>query len=167
MAKGYNLGDLRGAIEDINREVMAERGNGEALNSDVISRLKSQRSKLVNIFAPQLIDIALTKLLNEVCRRNAASNGAQSYLFEDYSKIPEKVTIEKGIKKQTSMLTLAEAEEWILNHSKRTVKSDNEDFQRLIDDCREHSKSMEETIEEILNRKRAGVATQKALDLVI
>jgi hypothetical protein len=165
MAKGYNLGDLRAAIQDINRDVTSERGSGEAINSDVLARLKKTRPALVELFTPQLVDIALINLLNQVCRRNAAGNRAQSSLFEGYSRIPNMVTIAKEKKKSTEKLTLQEAEDWIRNHSKRTIKNEYEDFQRLVDECRRLAKSDTETIEDILKRKRTETTVQDALKL--
>ena len=158
MAKGYGLGDLRAAIEGINREVTSERENGEASNLDVLARLKKTRPQLVEAFMPQLADIALIKLLNEVCRRKAAGSslGGRFDLFESYPKVPESVTITKGIKKRTSKLTVEEAQDWLRKHSKRTVKNDNEDFRRLVEECIKHARSENETIEDILNRRHAS-----------
>lgn len=167
MAKGYNLGDIRAAIDDINEEIMSKRGDGEAPNSDVLTRLKETRPSLVTAFAPQLIDIALTKLLNEVCRRKAVrqSPGSQFDLFGIYSNIPKSVTISKGVKKSTEELTIPEAEDWLRSHSKRIIDSGSDDFQRLIDDCRGISTSETDTIAQILDRKYTGAVVQKEMQL--
>jgi hypothetical protein len=165
MGVGYNLGDLRAAIDDINREVLSEKATGEVLNSDVLARLKKTRSQLLDAFTPQLVNIALTKLLNEVCRGNAAKNtsGLQSALFAEYLRIPKRVTISKGLKKATEKLTLHEAKDWVENHSNRTVNTDNDGFEKLIDDCEKIAKSETETIEEILNRKIKKSQSQQKL----
>ncbi len=167
MAVGYNLGDLRAAIDEINREVVAERGTGEVLNADVLTRLKRTRPHLIEAFTPQLVDMALIKLLNQVCVSNATKDAAsaQSALFAGYSQIPKGVAIIRGLKKATEKLTIAEAEEWLESHSNRTVSNDHEGFRKLIDDCRRAAKSDIETIEEILNRTQHKAMFQGLLEL--
>lgn len=141
VAKKHDLGDLRGAIDNINREVMQQQGNGEAPNAIVLSRLKSERKELIAHFAPQLIDSALTKLLNDVARKRLKKSGASDFLalFENYRGIPNSVTIKRGLKKDTVKLTISEADQWIRDHSTREVFSDTDDFRRLVDDCRAHA----------------------------
>lgn len=162
MTKYYNLGDLRGAIEDIYREVISEQGNGEAPNAIVLARLKDQRKLLIKHFAPQLTEMALTKLLNEVCQRSAARNsvGSEGDLFEGFSKIPKNVTVARGLKKQTVKLSIAEADEWLSNHSKRPNTDIHDEFRRLIEECRKHVKSDQDTLEAALQRKRGENPTQ-------
>lgn len=155
MAIGYNLGDLRAAIDDINREIVSEKGSGEVFNSDVLSRLKKNRNHLVDAYTPQLVDIALTKLLNEVSCRKAArnSNGMQSSLFEQYPGVKNRVAVAKGLKKDVGKFTPNELQEWKNNRSKKVVQDEDDGIQKLIDDCKNISISDNETIESILKRK--------------
>jgi hypothetical protein len=168
MARNFNLGDLRAAIDDVNREVIAEQGNGEAPNSVVLSRLKGKRSSLVSHFTPQLIDIALIKILNDVCRQSAKNTRSDSQfdLFEGYRKIPKRVTIVRGIKKETAKLTIAEAVDWLKKNSNRAVVSDHEDFRRLVDECINHSESENDTIEVAWRRIRKEKEISSQLELV-
>jgi hypothetical protein len=165
MAKGYNLGDLRAAIDDTNQTVISENGIGEAHNTDVLRRLKSDRPDLLVVFTPQLVDIALTKLLNEVANRKNRRKlkGSQIDLFEGYSGIPGQLTITKGVKKPTEKCTLVELQDYLSSHSKRLADHGNEGLQKLFDECRKDAKSETETVEEIRNRQLASVAVQKEL----
>ena len=166
MANRFNLGDLRAAIEAVNRDVMEERGNGEAPNSIVLARLKRDRTPLIDHFSPQLIDIALTKLLNDVCRKNAARSAYQQHdLFDGYRKIPASVTISRGVKKATEKLTVSEAESWLESHSNRVVNNGFDGFRDLVMECRKHTKSDDETIEQILKRVRGVRVPSPTLEL--
>jgi hypothetical protein len=157
MSKGYNLGDLRAAIADINREVMLEKGNGEAPNATVLSRLKEKRSTLVTHCSPQLIDMALTKVLNDVCRQRASRNlsNRQSDLFVGYGNVPSSITLERGLKKQIAKVSLSELEKYLINLSKQKTNEDHEDIRRLFDDCKKYADSDNELIEQLLERKQA------------
>lgn len=167
MAGRLNLGDLRAAIEDVYRQVMDEKGNGEAPNFLVLKRLKEERALLVDHFSPQLKDMALTKLLNDVCRQNAARSASarQRDLFEGYRRIPKSVTIARGLKKDTAKLSILEAEDWLEAHSNRTVNNDYDDFRRLLNHCQAHAKSKAETLEQVLVRTRGAQEPARMLDL--
>lgn len=166
MAKKLNLGDLHAAIESIYRDVMKEQGNGVVPNSIVLDRLTVERSALVQLYAPQLINMALTKLLNDVCRKNATRATSHVHdLFDGYRKIPMNVTVGRGFKKATEKLTILEAQEYLDNHLNRTSKNDYLDFRHMVDECREHARSSSETIEDVLVRLRGGVVRSPTLDL--
>ena len=154
----HRLSDLRVAIEDTVHAVMEESGSGVAQNHEVLARLKSERRSLVSFFSPQLVDIALVKLLNDVCRKRTAlvSGGDKGDLFGGYGRIPKRVTVARGLKKYTANLTLAEAKKWLDDHSNRTVDIDNEDFRKLVDECEHHAHSDDETIAEIFARLHRG-----------
>lgn len=165
MSKGYNLGDLRAAIEQANREVMSESGNGQASNTAVLERLK-KRDVLISSFTPQLVDIALIKLLNQVSRQSAANNieNDQYSLFDGYRKIPRRITVVRGLKMKTEQLSLAEAEEWLENRSRQVAVDEYEDFRKLISECKLFAKSDNETIEQILIRKNQPPKQENFLD---
>lgn len=154
MTKGYNLGDLRVAIEDIVRSIAEQSRCGEAPNHEVLARLKSERRSLVTLFTPQLVDIALTKLLNDVCKRRVSPvrRGEEDDLFAGYGKIPKRVTITRGLKKDTANLSMSEARQWLERHSDRLVESDNEDFKKLIDRIEPYARSDDETISDVIQR---------------
>lgn len=149
-----SLGDLRAAIEDTLKVVMQESGNGVAPNGVVIGRLKSERKQLLDLFSPQLIDIALTKLINEVCqkRTRVEGNSEQGDLFGGFGKIPKRVTLERGLKKDTANLTLNEAREWLAKHDTRIVENANEDFEKLVSACERYSDTGDETIASLIKR---------------
>lgn len=149
-----NLGDLRAAIEDTMLVVMHESGNGIAPSDVVLSRLKSERRHLLDFCRPQLEDIALTKLLNEVCQRRTRlqANSEQGDLFGGFGSIPKRVTLERGLKKDTVHLTLNEARGWLARHDKRIVENDNKDFQKLVDTCARYSTTGDETLGQLLDR---------------
>ena len=150
------LCDLRNGIEDIYREVMSEQGNGEAPNSIVLSRVKSQKSREVEALAPQLVDIALTKLFNDVSTRKGARSKSDDGidLFGGYRGIPRSVTIAIGMKKDTAKLSFAEADKWMSDHSLQLINDRHDEFRRLVNDCRPFQKSDQDTLEVAMERKR-------------
>jgi hypothetical protein len=154
MAKRYNLGDLRSAVEDIVRSVTEQSEYGEASNDEVLARLKYERQSLVTFFTPQLVDIALTKLLNDACKKKMSSlgQGEGGDLFAGFGEIPKRVTIARGLKKDTANLSILEAKQWLERHSTRLVEQDNEDFKKLIERIEPHARSDNETISEVLHR---------------
>jgi hypothetical protein len=168
MSANYNLGDLRGAIEGVYREVISEQENGEASNAVVLARLKETRKPLIDLFAPQLKEMALTKLLNEVCKRSAARNsfGYEADLFGGYRKIPAKLTVARGLKRQTAKMKIVEFEEWLLDHSKPSAKEDYNEHHRLIADCKKYATSDQDTIEQALARKMENEKLQDNLGFV-
>ena len=154
MVKGYNLGDLRAAIEDVVQSVAAESKCGEAQNDQVLTRLKSDRQALISAFTPQLVDMALTKLLNDVCKKKVSpfDQAGGHDLFGEYGDIPKRVTIARGLKKDTANLSIAEARQWLKRHSNRLVESHHEDFRKLFDKIAPHARSDDETISDVLSR---------------
>lgn len=154
MAKGYNLGDLRAAIDDVIRSIAAESKCGEAQNDQVLVRLKSERRSLVSAFTPQLVDMALTKLINDVCKKTVLPFGRarEDDLFASFGKIPNRVTVTRGLKKETANLSMSEARRWLERHSKRLVKSDYQDFRKMFETIAPYARSDDETIADVLHR---------------
>jgi hypothetical protein len=169
MASGYNLGDLRVAIEDANRQVLEELGDGVAPNDLVLTRLKQQRSTLIKAFAPQLIDMALTKLLNDVCRLKRSAGDADGHfdLFGGFGKIPKRVTIARGKKKDPAKLTIAEARQWLELHSERTAKAKDDDLKKVLRDCLIEAQSENETVSQVILRQRRNAESHsKELEFI-
>lgn len=155
MSEKVTLSDLRNAIEEINKDVMLERGNGEASNIDVLSRVKTSKSKEIEYLTSQLVNIALTKLYNEVSNRKGPKslNDEGIDLFGNYRSIPQSITITKGKKKDTSRITFQEADLWIGSHDTKTNNKKNEEFKRLVDDCRPFKQSDNDSLEIAMKRK--------------
>ena len=156
MAAKATLSDLRNAIEAINREVMKEQGNGEASNATVLDRVMKTHAKEVELLTPQLVGIALTKLLNEVSsRKRPSANFPEGIdLFGAYRGIPKSVSIVRGKKKDTAKLKFAEVDLWLKTHSEKIRDPKYDDFRRLVEDCRPYKISEEDTLEMAMERKR-------------
>lgn len=165
MAKGYNLGDLRAAIEDANGIVLNEHGDGIAPNDLVLSRLKRERASLVAAFAPQLIDIALTKLLNEVARRTrkAATLFFQDELFADYPKLPSLISVGRGLKKSPQNLTIREAKLIVERRKKKDSLQDHDDIERALVDCLSRGATDKDTFGMLERRKADSEITSISL----
>lgn len=147
-----NLGDLRGAIEAINREIMLENGGGVVPNPDVLKRLKASRPNLIAEFERELTDMALVKLINEVAARKRAKGLRGDSLFFGYGGIPAFVSMAVNIKKATPLLTLHEAD---TVSAPRIVQQDpNQKLRQLVDDCRVHFTLETDTLEMAWNRKQ-------------
>ncbi len=155
MSEKITLSDLRNAIEDINKDVMRERGNGEASNVDVLSRVRAVKAKEIEQLTPQLVNIALTKLYNEVSNRKGpkALNDAGVDLFGNYRSIPKSITLIKGKKKDTSKVTFLEADLWIKARDTKADDKKNEEFKRLVEDCRPFKQSDDDSLEMAMKRK--------------
>lgn len=156
MTKRITLSELRNVIDMINREVMDEQGNGEIANATVLSRVKKAHSQAVEFLTPQLLDIALTRLLNEVSNRKRGRNIAPGEidLFGDYCGLKRQVSIGVGRKKDIANLSLQEAELWLKAHSAKARSTKHEEFKRLLDDCRPFITSDEDTLETAMRRKK-------------
>lgn len=155
MSEKVTLSDLRNAIEDINKDVMRERENGEVSNVDVLARVRSLKSEEIGHLTPQLVNIALTKLYNEVSSRKGPKsiNEDGVDLFGRYRSIPKNITLVKGKKKDTSKVTFQEADLWIKAHDTKSDETKNEDFKRLVEDCRPFKQSDEDSLEVAMKRK--------------
>lgn len=156
MAKRAILSDLRTAIDDMNHKVMKEGGNGEAANATVLGRVRDAHADMVSQLTPQLVDRALTQLLNEVSHRKRKSalmpDGFD--LFGEYRSIPKRVSLVRGLKKDVSKLNLQEADLWLKARSEKAHDKRHETFRRLVDHCRPYMTSDEDTLEVAIARKR-------------
>uniref|UniRef100_B0SXW7 Uncharacterized protein n=1 Tax=Caulobacter sp. (strain K31) TaxID=366602 RepID=B0SXW7_CAUSK len=155
MSEKVTLSDLRNAIEDINKDVMRERVNGEVSNVDVLARVRSLKAKDIEYLTAQLVNIALTKLYNEVSNRKGPKsiNDAGVDLFGSYRSIPKNITLVKGKKKDTSKVTFQEADLWIKSHDTKSDEKKNEEFKRLVEDCRPFKQSDDDSLEVAMKRK--------------
>lgn len=156
MAAKTTLGDLRNGIEQICRDIMFEADNGEAPNALVLQRVRRDMGEVIRQLAPQLEDIALVKLLNEVSNRKGrgAAGLALPDLFGDYRGIPKQVTISRRIKKSTAELTIAQAELWLEAHTKKRDDARYQAFRRMLQDLRSHQQSDEDTLALMMERKQ-------------
>lgn len=150
------LGDLRNGIEEIYREIMREEGNGEASNAAVLVRVKRDKAKEIELLTAQLVDISLVKLLNEVSSRKGAGAVGLNVpdLFGDYRGIPKSVTISRGKKKNTSQLTIPQADLWLKARSEKPDDDRHEPFRRMVDDCRCYQLSDEDSLATLMARRR-------------
>lgn len=156
MAKRATLSDLRTAIDAVNRKVMKEGGNGEAANATVLGRVRDAYADMVSQLTPQLVDRALTKLLNEVSnRKHTGTQMPDGFdLFGEYRSLPKNVSLAKGLKKDIAKLNLQQAVHWLKVHSEKSQNKRHEAFRRLVEDCRPYITSDEDTLEVAIARKR-------------
>lgn len=155
MAIKTTLGDLRNGIQEIYRDVMREQAGGEASNAAILQRVRTEKAQELALLTPELVNISLIKLLNDVSsrRRGIATTSGEFDLFGEY-RIPRIVSIARGKKKDTAKLTLHEAQLYVKAHSDRSVGDRYESLRRLIEDCREHVESEEDTLGILIERKR-------------
>ncbi|MDE1991674.1 MAG: hypothetical protein KGI75_04190 [Rhizobiaceae bacterium] len=155
MPKNATLSELRNLMEGINRAIMAERGDGEAPNSDVLARVKAEHGKVLHELAIQLLDIALVKLNNEVNNRKGAKALTQEGfdLFGQYHKIPKGISIGRGRKKDTAKVTFFEADHYLDARRKPKDDKNDDEFKRLVEDCRPYKQSDDDTLEICMKRK--------------
>jgi hypothetical protein len=149
------LSDLRNGIEDIYRQMMREEENGEAPNATVLSRVRTTMATELDFLTPQLLDIALTKLLNEVSYRRGSNRAktAGSDLFGDY-RIPSRVTIVRGSKKDTLKLSVREFKLYLEAHSKKAMSDRYEPYRLFLEDHLKFVNSDDDILEAIIQRKR-------------
>jgi hypothetical protein len=155
MAVRTTLSDLRNGIQGIYHDVMREQGHWEASNDTVLERVRAERAKELALLTPELVNMALTKLLNEVGnrrgRRGSSSEGID--LFGEY-RVPRIVTIIRGKKKDTAKLSFREAMLYVKAHSEKSVSDRLEPLRRLLDACREYVESDEDTLETLIGRMK-------------
>jgi hypothetical protein len=164
MTSRITLGDLRNDIQEIYREVMSERSDGEASNNAVLKRIHERKRAALAALAPELLNIALTKLLNDVSNRRGArslSSGG-SDLFGEF-RIPVNITISRGKKKNTAKMSFKEAEFYLNHHADKESKDRHDSLRRLVDACRQFVETPEDTLELLLERRKR--LHRPALDL--
>ena len=170
MARNSALGDLRAAIESIVRNIMEERGDGVAPNDLVLARLKKDRSTLVQACQSQLIDMALTKQLNNVSRtkRSIGNESDEFDLFSGMGSIPKSVTITRGKKKDPALMKVSEMKRWMKNHSIRATETSDEDLKQLFRLCIRDAQSDDETATQIIMRNKEIVVNnvKKEFELI-
>ena len=153
MPKRITLIDLRNAIEGVKKQVMQEQG-GEATNEQILTEVRTQNAKEIKYLEVELVNIALTRLLNDVINRKLTRAQIRdgTDLFNTYPGIPKSITLVKGRKKDIMKLTFPEFDLWSKAHD--AVREDrNEKFKRLVEDCRQYQQSDEDTLEIAMKRK--------------
>jgi hypothetical protein len=87
-------------MDKINRELTLASPNGVVSNAEVLTRFKESNGADIAHLTPRLVDIALTKLLNDVSGRKKRSTTAGGLdLFGEYHNIPQSVRFAKNVKK--------------------------------------------------------------------
>lgn len=150
------LTDLRNGIEEAYREVIREQGNGEAPNELVLKKVRSSLGAELIELNSNLVEIALIKLLNDVSNRKGAKaiNGAGLDLFGQYRGIPKHIAVGPRKKKATAMITFVEADLWLKAHSMKASIDRNEEFRRLVEECRPFRQSDHDTLQMAMDRKK-------------
>lgn len=150
------LTDLRNALEAVMTSI-GKSQEGSVSNVDAIASLRATNSKLIDALSPQLIDIALIKLANEVSNRKGPRVATQpgKDLFGNYPGVPKMLAMGRGIKKSTLKATFREAEHWLEEHQTKTVVNTekNEGFRNLVNEFREYALTPDDTIELAMRRK--------------
>ncbi len=154
MATRHTLRDLRNSIQEIHRQAMLERSDGEAANAAILARVKAEKPELLLQLTPELVNIALTKLLNEVSTRKGqrTRSTAGPDLFGDY-RVPRSVSIVRGKKKDTAKLSVREAELYLQAHSEKSASDRHASLRLLLEECRQFMRSPEDTLETLFLRK--------------
>ncbi|WP_156393984.1 hypothetical protein [Rhizobium sp. Root651] len=155
MSKKTTLSDFRNLMEGVNRAIMAERGDGEAPNAEVLARMRVRHAKEMKELNSQLLDIALVKLNNEVNSRKGARALTQDGvdLFGTYHRIPKGISVGKGRKKDTAKVTFFEADHYLDARRKPKDDKNDDEFKRLVEDCRPFKQSDDDTLEICMKRK--------------
>lgn len=150
------LTDLRNALEEVMGSI-AKTGDGHISNTGAIAMLRSQHGDLIEKLALPLIDIALTKLANEVGNRKGprVPMDAGIDLFGSYPGIPKTISLARGVKKTTLQSTFSEADRWVDEHKTKAIVNTekNEGFKKLLDKYRPYAMSDGDTIEDAIRRK--------------
>ena len=150
--------DLRDEIEEIYRKVRDENDGNAIENAVVLDRVRNELSGILARAAPDLIQMQLVRLLNDVARRNRTDQALffDTDLFGAYPKLKNSVSIRRGVKKDTANLTVFEAEAELARRAQKNALKPSDDLQRLTDDCRPFRKSDDDTLRTLLERKRAA-----------
>lgn len=160
MTQDTGLKDLRAAIDDIWRSMATESRDGRVLNQEILTRLKHTRGSLIQHCAPRLVDGALTKMLNDVCRRTAANSNSdlQADLFCGYAQVPKSVTVAKGVKKSTEKMAFGELKHYLAQRDARANRKADDGIRQLVADCESFAKTDDETVGHILLRRRRDLS---------
>ena len=154
--QSQKLTDLRDALENVMTSI-GKSQDGRVSNVDAIASLRATSGELIQALSPQLIDIALTKLANEVGNRKGPRVAIQPGrdLFGNYPGVPKMITMGRGVKKSTLKATFKEAEQWLEEHQEKVVVNTekNEGFRNLVSEFRQYALTPDDTIEQAMRRK--------------
>ncbi len=155
MGSKTSLSALRAGIEQIYDELMRQQGNGEVSNAAVLARVREDKAQEISVLTEQLVDMALTKLLNDVSVRKGRGGRVLHGpdLFGIYQGIPKSVTIGRGRKKDTSQLTIGQAESWLEARLAKPEDNRFESFRRMVDECKPYQTLEDDTLATLLDRR--------------
>ncbi|MCX5495406.1 hypothetical protein OSH11_11870 [Kaistia dalseonensis] len=159
MSNSSTLSSLRNALEKIMMEIGAK-VDGEVSNADAIAGLKARNADDIKALAPQLINIALIKLANEVGgrKRRATMTTSGPDLFGAYPGVPKMISIARGKKRNTLKSSFREADLWLIAHEAKVIPDGtvkNEGFRKFLDDHRPYMKNIDDTLEDAVAAKLA------------
>jgi hypothetical protein len=154
MAAKTTLSDLRNRIQEIYREVTRTQGDGEAPNAAVLKVLWAENNEELRVLNRQLVNIALTKLLNDVSNRSGFGGASSSTpdLFSEFG-VPRFVTITRGKKKDIAKLSYRDALLYLKAHSEKAATDRHDPLRRLLDACGKYARSDDDTLETLVRRK--------------
>lgn len=160
MAGVKTLVALRNDIDDLVNESFRKREGAALSTDDILKEVKRRLKSQIAAAEPDLIDIALKRLIDSVGRRKAGrrKGAGERNLFGEYPNIPQTLTIGDKKRKRTAKLSIGEAVDYLDSHSPRAVSERYEAIKRLVDDCLPFKTSDEDTIEELIARKLRSAA---------
>ena len=158
---------LRNEIDDLVNESFRKRGGGALSTDEMLKEVKRLLTTQIVAAHSDLIDVALKRLIDGVGRRKAGRRkmGGERDLFGDYPNIPQTLSIGEKKRKPTAEMSIGEAVRYLDSHGPKAVNERFEAMKRLVDDCLPFKTSDDDTIEELIQRKKraAEAGSEKAV----
>lgn len=154
---------LRTTISEIAAAMRSETNDGAIDIPTAIDRLRKEHPDQLAEIATRLIDDALAKLFHDVGRRRGLRRQivAEYDLFAHFTGIPGMMNVGKGKLKDTTKLTLAEANRWLGARQKKDddTRIRNEKFAELVETLKPYIVTTEDTLEDAMRRKLEAEGT--------
>lgn len=156
MASVKRMVALRNDIDQLMNESFRSREGGTLSTDDILMAVKRRLKPQIAVAESDLIDIALKRLIDSVGRRSPGrrKEAGERDLFGDYPNIPQTLTIGEKRRKRTAKLSIMEALDYLDSHSPKAVSERFEALKRLVEDCLPFKTSDDDTIEELIERKK-------------
>ena len=160
MASAQKMVELRNSIDDLVRDSFRKREGGALSTDEILKEVQRRLKSQISAVESELMDIALKRLIDGVGRRKAGRRKVEDErdLFGEYPSIPQMLTIAEKQRKRTAKLSIGEVQDYLDAHSPRAVSEQYEAIKRLVHDCLPFKKSSDDTLEELLERKRQSAS---------
>lgn len=151
MAKGRQLGSLRDSLARISWQIAQGDRDGIATNPEILKRIRAECGDDIERLKDDLVDMALTKLLNEANgrkRRAATDNGPDMF---GYVALPT-ISVGKESWKPVGNMSVRELSDLLRERDAKVTQDKNKLLRDILADCVQRNASEDDKVGAVLSR---------------